>query len=1040
MLEKRRGIAAVVVLAAAFGGLHTVRASTASAEVESVDMWTLPGEGDGLNRFVVTLEPSAGADTATTKPTASTRRAATATPSTTGSAEHGSIDGSLYAAAIRALGSGGRVGYDSQGRVAYLKDGRSSPLTKGARKAAPRPATAGGGTFQQEPAAAPASSRVAEAVDALAAVPGISTAQALHSGDILVATRLSLAQVESLPGVAVVRDSPTMAVASLSSPNDDAWQYAWSLQNKGYAYNQNATAGTDVNPFPAWEQTTGQGTVVAVIDTGFYKEHVDLQGALWDNPAEVCGGGDLDGNGKAGDCHGWNFLLNNADIANGGGDSASHGTSVAGTIAARIDNNVGAAGLAPGAKIMPLVVGTSASIDVALAAEAVRYAVDHGATVINASFGGPSFDWAARALEDSIRYAGAHGVVVVAAAGNDARDREVTPMYPASFPEDNIISVASSTATDSASVFTAWGAKSVDLHAPGEKVYTTWNDGGYRIASGTSTASPHVAAAVALYRSLHPTSTNAEVKQAILANSRKVAAFAGRSVSGGSLDVGFLGYGAKGLQYRFGGAGRVPVGPAAPTITVSGKAAGAALGLKLTLAVRQSGLVWAVGGEKLTLDGVVATSDDTGSATFALPAGTDLATAPTFTAGVDLPEGDYALLAQVLDNGQPLSRPYAVPLLVGDEPVTAPAQPAPSQPAPSQPTTPRPPAPAPSGSAAPSRAASAAPVTPVTPVTPVAPRASEPAAPVPSQSATRPGPAATATAVTKAPAPSPGATSPTAPGSPGASSTPRPSQAAPAPSASSVAAKPTVPAAPTTAPGGGTGTDGARTYPGTGTYGITRISPAVVSAAGGTLVTVYGANLPINPYVLVGDSGTVGNVASNRGMLLFRTQPHAAGTYALTFSAPGLGSERLENALTFVAPAGGSTPTAAPGVSAPAAPRPSASAAPSTSTAPVVPRAPAPSSTPSARASSVPVPSAPGAPAPSTSAAPVAPRPSASSSAPAPSAGASAPAVTPSAAPTGGTGTGGRTVRRVSSSSLSGLDPAIWAMTGCGTGCAGLQV
>ena len=119
----------------------------------------------------------------------------------------------------------------------------------------------------------------------------------------------------------------------------------------------------------------GSPVVVAVVDTGYYTAHPDLQGALWTNPDCAT---DADGDGRVGDCHGWNFTTNSADVDNG--SYGTHGTSVAGVIAARAGNGEGSAGVAPGVQIMPLVIGSGENVDVYLGAEAIRYAADHGAS------------------------------------------------------------------------------------------------------------------------------------------------------------------------------------------------------------------------------------------------------------------------------------------------------------------------------------------------------------------------------------------------------------------------------------------------------------------------------------------------------------------------------------------------------------------------------------------------------------------------------------------------------------------------------------
>ncbi len=181
-----------------------------------------------------------------------------------------------------------------------------------------------------------------------------------------------------------------------------------------------------------------------------------------DQPGGACGSVDTDGNGLAGDCHGWNFVTASADVDNGSG--GGHGTGVAGVAGARAGNGVGSAGVAPGVTIMPLVIGTGSGVDMNLGAQAIRYAVDHGAAVVNASWGGSG---TSSALTSAVAYAGAHGVLVVAAAGNDAANRDVCPCtrLPAR-PGDRL--GGNSTATDTLTASSAYGATSVDLMAPGD--------------------------------------------------------------------------------------------------------------------------------------------------------------------------------------------------------------------------------------------------------------------------------------------------------------------------------------------------------------------------------------------------------------------------------------------------------------------------------------------------------------------------------------------------------------------------------------------
>ena len=443
------------------------------------------------------------------------------------------------------------------------------------------------------------------------------SAQRLSDGHALVATDgLPPQALEALPGVADAAFSPSVPV--LGSVTDPYFpQYGYNLDNTGTnSYNTPRVADADVDAPEGWGGGTGNGRIVAVVDTGYDSDHAELAGALWTNPAESCGAADTDGNGKAGDCHGWNFTTNSADVDNGA--DGTHGTSVAGVIGGRAGNGLGTAGVAPDVTIMPLVVGSGSSVDVTLCAEAIRYAVDHGADVINASWGGSFAGWPLDNLRSAIAYAAAHDVLVVAAAGNDAANRDSSPMYPASLTDPNIVTVGNSTAADRISSSSAYGATSVDLFAPGDLVFTTWNDGGYRLVSGTSIAAPQVAAAYALYRAAWPDASGAELKQALLDDVDPVPAFSGKSLTGGRLSIGSLADGALGaVRYTFASM-TAPAGVVAPGITAAGDDAGGDYSVAIGLGMEQTGEVWAVSGEELTLGGTTLTTDDSGEALFSL--------------------------------------------------------------------------------------------------------------------------------------------------------------------------------------------------------------------------------------------------------------------------------------------------------------------------------------------------------------------------------------------------------------------------------------
>ena len=188
-----------------------------------------------------------------------------------------------------------------------------------------------------------------------------------------------------------------------------------------------------------------------------FTDHVDLRDGIWTNPGEIAGNGiDDEGNGFVDDVHGWDFADNDNEVL----DDYGHGTHVAGIVAARIDNGIGIAGLAGRATIMPVDVfggGIGTYEDLI---RAIVYATDNGAQVINMSLGASSYSLGEEAAVD---YAYAHGVVVVAAAGNSGLT-EVH--YPAAHA--NVIAVAATAADDSLAYFSTRGDW-VDVAAPGSR-------------------------------------------------------------------------------------------------------------------------------------------------------------------------------------------------------------------------------------------------------------------------------------------------------------------------------------------------------------------------------------------------------------------------------------------------------------------------------------------------------------------------------------------------------------------------------------------
>jgi subtilisin len=270
--------------------------------------------------------------------------------------------------------------------------------------------------------------------------------------------------------------------------------------------------GADLVKAPeAWAKGyTGQGVVVAVLDTGVDFNHDDLKDNIWTNPKEIAGNGiDDDGDGYIDDVHGWNFADNNNNTLDD--SDRGHGTHVAGTIAGE-NNDIGVTGIAYDSKIMPVKVlnqsgvGSNASVS-----NGIYYAVDHGANVINLSLGGSSPD---SSLEKALEYASTKGVIVVMAAGNDSG---FEPGYPARYADKWGIAVGAVNKNNNMADFSnKAGINSLTyVTAPGVNVYSTLPGNKYASYSGTSMATPHVAGVVALMLSANHNLTDAQVRQIV---------------------------------------------------------------------------------------------------------------------------------------------------------------------------------------------------------------------------------------------------------------------------------------------------------------------------------------------------------------------------------------------------------------------------------------------------------------------------------------------------------------------------------------------
>lgn len=313
---------------------------------------------------------------------------------------------------------------------------------------------------------------------------------------------------------------PDYAVtAAAVLPSDAYFQNGtqWWLNN----YGQNGgVPDADLDAPEAWDVLhTASNVVVAIVDSGVRPTHEDLAENLWHNP--------MDGT------PGLNALTGQHDPW----DENGHGTHLAGIIGAVTDNARGIAGVAWRTRLMACKfldsTGNGYNSD---AIACIEFARSNGAHIINLSWGGSDFS---AAVSNALWAAQTDGILVVAAAGNNAANMDLVPYYPASIALDNIVAVGASTRTDERWGFSNYGATNVDLFAPGASVYSTAQSGDavYESRNGSSMAAACVAGSLALMRQQWPESSPGELIARLMMAVDPKPAFAGKCVTGGRLNL-----------------------------------------------------------------------------------------------------------------------------------------------------------------------------------------------------------------------------------------------------------------------------------------------------------------------------------------------------------------------------------------------------------------------------------------------------------------------------------------------------------------------
>ncbi|PKG25350.1 S8 family serine peptidase [Niallia nealsonii] len=268
---------------------------------------------------------------------------------------------------------------------------------------------------------------------------------------------------------------PNYKIKASYTPKDSNYSKQWYLKK--------------ITTEKAWNTTKGSSAItVAVLDAGVQTGHSEFKGRITNPYNAVTGGNSL--------------------------TASSHGTHVAGIIAAA-NNNKGTVGLAPNVKIMPIDIFDGEFADTYDEATGLIYAADKGANIINMSFGS---EYYAYAEAYAIQYAASKGVVLIAAAGNDA---SLENYYPAGY--DSVISVAATDENDRSSDYSNYGS-SIDISAPGDDIYSTVPNNKYGYMSGTSMATPIVSGTAALVLSKNPLLSATDVKNILIKSTKDLGA------------------------------------------------------------------------------------------------------------------------------------------------------------------------------------------------------------------------------------------------------------------------------------------------------------------------------------------------------------------------------------------------------------------------------------------------------------------------------------------------------------------------------------
>ena len=320
----------------------------------------------------------------------------------------------------------------------------------------------------------------------------------------------------------VLYAEPNYIAHAQTLPNDPSYNSLWGLQK--------------INAPGAWDLSTGgSNVVVGTIDTGIDYNHPDLAANTWRNSLDCNKNGiDDDGNGYIDDCHGIDTVNHDSDPM----DDNDHGSHVAGIIGAVGNNGIGVAGVNWNISILACkFLGADSFGPISGAIECMEYfklMKDRGVNIVATNnswlivdYNGTGPGPFSQGLYDSIEEHRKSGILFIACAGNFALNSDITPTYPASNYQSNIISVAATDSSDGLAYFSNRGRRTVHMGAPGMSILSTIPGSSYQFMSGTSMAAPHVSGVVALLKAHNPQLDWKAIKNLILAGGDNVSSLSG---------------------------------------------------------------------------------------------------------------------------------------------------------------------------------------------------------------------------------------------------------------------------------------------------------------------------------------------------------------------------------------------------------------------------------------------------------------------------------------------------------------------------------